>query len=158
MEIRLIRPSDNKQVSELIKSVMTSFDCVGEGYSIEDEEVDAMSEAYANDNCVYYVIADEERIYGGAGIAPLAGGEPDTCELKKMYYYPEARGRGLGTKMMTLLLGDAKRLGFKNCYLETVGRMEAAQKLYVKFGFKKLEFQLGGTGHGGCDSFYIRPL
>ena len=35
---RRIRPEDNSTVAHIIRTVMTEFDCVGEGYSINDPE------------------------------------------------------------------------------------------------------------------------
>ena len=57
-----------------------------------------------------------------------------------------------------MLLEDAKRLGYKKCYLETVERMWQANSLYQKMGFKKLEAQMGDTGHGACEVFYACEL
>ncbi len=158
MTIREIQPADSQPVATLIRTVMTTYDCVGEDYSIQDAEVDDMYAAYNQPNSVYYVVVDQDKIVGGAGIAPLQGGQSDICELKKMYYYPEARGKGLGTKMMDLLLYEARNRGYKQCYLETVERMKVANKLYTKYGFEKLNAQKGDTGHCGCDTFYVKAL
>lgn len=158
MEIRKIATKDILEVETLIQSVMTAYDCVGEGYSINDPEVSDMYAAYNSPKSVYYVVEEADKILGGAGIGPLAGGGEDTCELKKMYFYPKARGKGVGSQMLTLLLEEARSRGYKKCYLETVDRMKKANQLYNKFGFKKLDSQEGGTGHCGCDTFYILEL
>lgn len=158
MEIRKIRPEDNSAMASIIRAVMRSFDCVGEGYSIEDAEVDDMYSSYNNAQSIYYVIVDGKEVLGGAGVAPLEGGDADTCELKKMYFSPQARGRGMGRAMMEKLLDDAARLGYSTVYLETVERMKDANRLYQKFGFNRLEKNLGGTGHSGCDFFYAKEL
>lgn len=156
--LRKINKEDEPQVATLIREVMTSYGCVGEGYSIEDPEVDHMYDAYAHDKAIFYVIESKGRVLGCGGIAPLAGGDDNTCELKKMYFYPELRGQGYGKKLMDTLLQDAKELGFQKCYLETVERMHKANGLYKKYGFKKLCGQEGSTGHCGCDTFYERAL
>jgi len=159
LTIRKIRPRDNTQVAAVIKTVMTSYRCVGNGFSIEDPEVNDMYSAYDNERSIFYVVADDDqKIFGCAGIASLAGGDPDTCELKKMYFYPDVRGQGLGKEMMEVCLTAARILGYKHCYLETVEHMERANHLYAKYGFKKLCSQEGGTGHSGCDTFYKLEL
>ena len=118
-----------------------------------------MYTAYTNERSKFYVIADQDdKVYGCAGIGPLEGGSIDTCELKKMYFYPEVRGLGLGQQMMDLCLSSAKDLGYKYCYLETIEDMHQANRLYVKYGFEKLCEQQGGTGHTGCDTFYKKEL
>ena len=159
LSIRKMRPSDNSKVAYIIRTVMPKFGCVGEGYSIEDPEVDAMYEAYNSDQaCFYVVINGQDEAIGCGGIAPLDGGDGTVCELKKMYFLQEARGQGMGGQMIDLLIKEAKQLGFQQCYLETVTRMKSANALYQKRGFKLLEGQMGCTGHSGCDSFYILNL
>jgi len=159
LKLRQIRSEDNKQVAKLIRTVMTEFACVGEGYSIEDPEVDNMFEYYDHPKATFYVVADETgKIYGCAGIDKLSGGDQDTCELKKMYFYDEIRGKGFGKKMLDLCLSTAKKNGYSKCYLETVARMKAANNMYAKNGFKLLDKNEGDTGHSSCDSYYIKDL
>jgi len=159
LTIRPMRATDNPKVAQVIRTVMPEFGCVGEGYSIEDPEVDAMFEAYNGDkSCFHVVVNEQDEAIGCGGIAPLDGGDGTVCELKKMYFLQEARGHGLGRQMIDLLITEAKRLGFQQCYLETVTRMESANALYQKRGFKLLEKNMGCTGHSGCDSFYVLEL
>ncbi len=158
--LRRIQSRDNAQVAKIIRQVMTEFLCVGEGYSINDPEVDNMYEAYNQERATFFVLTDEaeNKVIGCGGIAPLKEGNKDTCELQKMYFLPEARGKGQGRKMLETCLAAAREIGYKTCYLETVERMEAANGLYQKFGFKKLSGGMGNTGHSSCDSFYALEL
>lgn len=116
-----------------------------------------MFEAYDVPKSVYFVVENNGKIIGGAGIGPLAN-EPETCELQKMYFLPEARGLGLGVQMMAKCLDAAKAFGYQKCYLETMPNMEAAQKLYKKSGFEYLCSALGNTGHTSCPVWMIRNL
>ena len=95
--IRSVRLADNSQVSDLIKTVMTEFGCVGDGYSIADPEVDAIFQAYQEPGHKFWVIADGEKILGCGGIGTLDEAEDDVCELKKMYFFAELRGKGVWT-------------------------------------------------------------
>lgn len=156
--IRPIQPGDNPAVAAIIRQVMTEFSCVGEGYSILDPEVDKMYEAYHNERSVFYVVVKDGEPVGCGGIAPLAGGDPEVCELRKMYYLPALRGQGLGTRLLRGCMNEARRLGFKYMYLETVDRMSAANHLYQKAGFIRLEKPMGATGHDSCDRFYGMAL
>ena len=123
-----------------------------------DPEVDDMHGAYNNDKSAFYVVEEDGKVMGVGGIGPLVGGDTDTCELKKMYFLPELRGKGQGKALMEVCLSVAKEMGYPKCYLETVERMIAANGLYQKYGFQPLGHHLGGTGHNGCDSFYIKSL
>lgn len=156
--IRPIHRDDNPFMAKIIRQVMTEYGAVGEGYSIQDKEVDRMYESYANKRAAYFVITHHQLISGGAGIAPLAGGPKNVCELKKMYFMSELRGLGLGKKLLRLCLKTAKELGYKQCYLETLDRMTEANRLYQKFGFERLRKPMGATGHFKCDAWYIRNL
>ena len=156
--IRPIAPADDASVAAIIRSVMPEFGADGPGFAIHDPEVDGMTAAYAAPRCAYYVVERDGKVCGGGGIAPLEGAAPDICELRKMYFLPEMRGQGAGAAMMAVCLDAARGHGFKRCYLETLKGMDAAMKLYERSGFRKIPGPMGCTGHGGCDSFYIRDL
>lgn len=156
--IRPITPEDNPAVAAIIRTVMPEFGADGPGFAIHDPEVDTMYQAYAQPRSSYFVVERDGRVIGGAGIAPLEGGEADVCELRKMYFLSEARGIGAGTAMMQRCLDAARMHGFARCYLETLTGMDEAQALYLRSGFRQLCAPLGGTGHFSCDRFFLREL
>ena len=156
--IRPIESSDNAAMAAIIRTVMPEFGADGPGFAIHDAEVDGMHEAYAQPRSAYFVVERDGRVAGGGGVAPLSNGEADTCELRKMYFLPTARGIGAGSAMMQRCLDTARTFGFRRCYLETLTGMDAAQALYRRSGFTPLCAPLGGTGHFSCDRFYIREL
>lgn len=156
--IRHIQPSDAEAVANVIRTVMPEFGAGGAGFAIHDREVDDMYTAYTSPGTAYYVSETEGKIVGGGGIGPLAGGDADYCELKKMYFLPEARGLSLGQKVLEACLQAAKTKGYRFCYLETFNTMNKAMALYEKAGFKKIDGPLGNTGHFACDRFYLLQL
>ena len=156
--IRPITQADDAAVAGIIRTVMPEFGAVGSGFAINDPEVDWMSRAYAEPRSSYFVIEHEGRVLGGAGVAPLVDGEADVCELRKMYFLPELRGLGAGAAMMARCLEAARGHGFRRCYLETLGGMDAAMKLYERTGFRRIPGPMGATGHGGCNAFYLLDL
>ena len=156
--IRAIQKSDNVAVAKLIREVMTEYDAVGEGFSIEDTEVDGMYEAYADDLYAFFVIIGDNEVLGCGGIAPLSGGNGKTCELRKMYFYPQLRGLGMGRKLLEKCLKTAKEMNYTVCYLETCLSMHKAIALYEKNGFEMQKSQIGATGHTGCDAYFLKDL
>ena len=156
--IRPIEAGDDAAMAAVIRAVMPEFGAVGDGFAINDPEVDWMHRAYAIERAAYFVVVDAGEVKGGCGIAPLLGGSDDTCELRKMYFLPELRGRGVGAAMMARCLDAARGFGFRQCYLETLCGMDAAMKLYERSGFQRIDGPLGATGHGGCNTFYLRDL
>ena len=158
LDIRAIEARDEAAMAAIIRAVMPEFGAVGDGFAINDPEVDWMHRAYAIPRAAYFVIEDTGRLLGGGGVAPLLGGDRDTCELRKMYFLAELRGRGAGTALMVRCLDAARGFGFRQCYLETLSGMDAARKLYERSGFRRIDAPLGATGHGGCNAFYLRSL
>lgn len=160
--IRTIRAADREAVAALIRTVMPEFGASGPGYAINDPEVDDMPAAYRTTRAAYFVVAragkDGDVVVGGGGYAPLAGGDPDTCELRKMYFYPELRGLGLGQELLSTCIERARRAKFTRMYLETLGHMSQARALYERNGFVRLERPMGETGHFSCNAFYVRDL
>ena len=156
--IRPIAPADDAAMAAIIRAVMPEFGATGDGFAINDPEVDWMSRAYSAPRHAYFVLERDNKVLGGAGIAPLAGGDDDVCELRKMYFLPEARGIGAGSAMMTRCLDAARGFGFRQCYLETLTGMDAAMRLYERSGFHRIHAPMGATGHGGCNRFYLLEL
>ena len=156
--IRPIHAADDPAMAAVIRTVMPTFGACGSGFAINDPEVDWMSRAYAAPRHAYFVVTRDELVLGGAGVAPLQGGDADTCELRKMYFLPEARGIGAGAAMMARCLDAARGFGFRQCYLETLTGMDGAMRLYERNGFRRIDGPMGATGHGSCDVFYLLDL
>ena len=156
--IRPIRKNDDQDLERIIRSVLTSFGLTGPGTAAADPEVGAMSASYTGGKSQYFVLERERRVLGGAGFGPLAGGEEGVCELRKMYLHPDARGAGLGRRLLEKVLGEARRAGYRRCYLETIPSMTVAHNLYESIGFRRLESPMGNTGHCACDVWYARDL
>ena len=58
-----------------------------------------------------------------------------TVEVKRMYTLPEARGKGIATKVLDELENWAVQLGYKRCILETGKKQPQAIALYNKTGY-----------------------
>lgn len=158
-KIRPITPHDDSRVAYIIRNVMPEFGADGEGFAINDPEVDWMSRAYNAPRSVYFVVELEGQVMGGGGIAPLEGAtNPRVCELRKMYFLPALRGLGAGQALMDTCLAKARDFGFELCYLETLAGMDSAMALYHKAGFRSLDKPMGDTGHGGCNRFFSKSL
>jgi putative acetyltransferase len=160
--IRPVEKRDAAAVAKLIRTIMPEFGASGPGYAIMDPEVDDMHASYNahGARAAYWVVVREQdsAVVGGGGFAPLVGGDEKTCELRKMYFYPELRGLGLGSELLAMCVEGATRAGFRSMYLETLTNMKDAQALYERNGFIRLTCAKGATGHSGCDTYYERPL
>ena len=156
--LRPIRPEDDADLERVLVQVLAEFGATGEGFSDQDAELSAMSQAYGGPGAAYFVALRDRRLVGGAGVGPLPGAEAHTCELRKMYLLPSARGLGAGRRLVETCLEEARRLGYRKCYLETLAQMDRARDLYERFGFLPLEAPMGDTGHFGCNRWYALSL
>lgn len=148
--IRLIEKSDNQQIAAVIRKVLLDMGVPKVGTAYADKALDQMFETYDVPNASYFVVEDNGKIIGGAGIAQLENYDGPVCELQKMYFLDEARGKGIGSEMMKACLQEGRNYGFQKCYLETMPYMEAAQKLYKRTGFDYIDGPMGDTGHFSC--------
>jgi putative acetyltransferase len=156
--LRPITAADDAAMAQVIRTVMPEFGACGPGFALGDPEVDHLSVAYSVPRSAYFVLVRDGSVVGGGGIAPLAGGDPDVCELRKMYFLREVRGHGQGRRMLQQCIAAARQFGYRRCYLETLTGMDAAQHLYTDAGFKALCGPLGATGHFACDRYYALDL
>lgn len=159
--LRPIAATDDPAMARIVREVMIEHGASGPGFAIGDPEVDALSAAYdphREPPAEYWVLEEAGEVVGGGGFGSLAGGDGSTCELRKMYLLPRARGRGLGRRLLEHLLARMAARGYRRCYLETLGTMQQARALYLAAGFEKLCAPEGATGHFGCDAWYARAL
>ena len=158
MTIREIQPTDNAQIAHVIRQVFIDNELPKTGTAFEDKHLDALFEVYNQPRAIYFVVENDGKLVGGCGVAQLDNCAENICELQKMYFLPEARGIGLGAKMMDLCLQKATEFGFDSCYLETLPKMIDAQKLYKKVGFLNIDKPLGNTGHPTCPVWMLKKL
>lgn len=158
MKIRHILPEDNQAIKEIIQSSILEHGAPKIGTAYSDDATQAMYQQYQKPRRSYYVIEVNGIVLGGAGVAPLDNYDGNVCELQKMYFRPEARGKGFGKQLMLHCLHRAKELKFDRIYLETMNNMYDAQGLYQRVGFKLLEAPLGDTGHFSCPVQMIKEL
>ena len=158
MLIRPINESDNKHISVILREVLIEMDIPRIGSAYEDPEINNMYESYQSKRSIYFVVEENNKILGGAGINQLKNGDINICELQKMYFHKSIRGRGIGDKMIELCLNFAVESNYKKCYIETMPNMVYAQKLYIKKGFKYIDNPLGNTGHTACPIWMLKNL
>jgi putative acetyltransferase len=159
--LRPITAADDPVMARIVRAVMIEHGANGPGFAIHDPEVDALSQAYdprGEPPAEYWVLDDAGEVVGGAGFAALTGGDGHTCELRKMYLLPRARGAGHGRRLLEQVLARAAAVGYRRCYLETLATMHKARALYLAAGFTKLCGPEGATGHFACDAWYTREL
>lgn len=158
LKIRPIEPEDNPLLATIIRAALTEFGANKPGTVYYDESTDHLFELFRQSGSAYFVAVENDKIIGGAGIFPTEGLPEGCCELVKMYLSAEARGKGLGRKLIAHSLDTAKAMGYHQVYLETMPELRKAVSVYEKFGFSYLEGPLGNSGHFGCDVWMLKNI
>lgn len=158
MSIRLLKKEDNAAIAAVIRKVFVSDNYPKTGTAFADTQLDFLFETYDVPKAAYFVFEENGKIIGGAGVSQLESSTQNICELQKMYFLEEARGKGFGHQMILKCLEKATEFGYEHCYLETLPEMQNAQKLYKKVGFEYICEPLGNTGHTSCPVWMLKAL
>ena len=158
LEIRPIQPEDVPALLTIIAASRREYGLADSGVELLEPSDHALYATYQRQRSLYFVALLGGEVVGGAGIAALAGDDPLTCELQRMYLRQDARGRGIGDALLQRCLAAARQFLFVRCYLETITQMQAALEFYGRHGFRDLREPLGHTGHGHSDRWLMRPL
>ncbi len=152
INIRAAANADRERITALVFGVLAEY-----GLRPDAETTDAdlrdIESAYFARGGLFEVIEDGRgQLLGTCGLYPL---DAETCELRKMYLAPEARGLGLGKRLLERAVEYARRAGFKIIVLETASVLEDAIRLYTRFGFAPVE-----SDHlaARCDQAYALKL
>jgi len=158
LEIRPIEPGDVPALLTIIANTRGEYGIADQGIPLLEPADHALYANYQRQRTLYFVASLGGEIVGGAGVAPLAGADPLTCELQRMYLRADARGRGIGDALLERCLAAARQFLYVRCYLETVTQMQAALEFYGRHGFRDLQAPLGRTGHEHNDRWLMRTL
>lgn len=156
---RTIGPGDNAALAKIIRNSLAEFGANKPGTVFYDPTTDHLFEMFSTTpRSIYFIAEKDGHILGGAGIYPTDGLPVTTCELVKMYLVPEARGLGLGKKLIAQCLATAKEWNYTHVYIESMPELKKALSVYETFGFRYLDGPLGNSGHTGCDRWMLKEL
>lgn len=101
------------------------------------KEIENLEAQYSKPKGIIYIAYNEQNSpLGCFGIREFGGA---ICELKRMYLKEEARGLGIGKKMLQTAIVTGKKLGYKKMRLDTLSTMHSAIRLYEKAGFYEIQ-------------------
>jgi putative acetyltransferase len=156
--IRLLEPADVPALLTIIADSRAEYGLAERVADLLEPADRALYATYQRQRSLYFVALLDGEIVGGAGVAPLQGADPLTCELQRMYLRRDARGRGIGNALLEQCLKAARQFLYVRCYLETITQMREALGFYNRNGFRDLDAPLGRAGHEHNDRWLLRPL
>lgn len=80
---------------------------------------------------LYIALCDGES----AGCVALRKLDDESCEMKRLFVRPEHRGNRLGQKLVEKLITEARHIGYRHMYLDTLPFLDSAIRLYKQMGF-----------------------
>jgi putative acetyltransferase len=124
--IRLAQATDAETVRLLLREYGA-----GLGIDLSFQDFDA---ELADPLAVY-----ETVLIADGGCVALRRIDEATCEMKRLYVRPEARGSGLGRRLAEAVVAEARRRGYRRMLLDTLPTMTSARALYASLGFRETE-------------------
>jgi putative acetyltransferase len=132
LAFRDVRRGDEPAIRQLVTVVLAEFGFATDPEGLDSDLVD-ITASYVERGGVFRVLTTPAaEIVGCGGLYPLT---PNDAELRKMYFYPVARGRGFGRKLVADLVAFGRRSGFRRIVLETASSLTTAGHIYRSFGF-----------------------
>jgi putative acetyltransferase len=100
------------------------------------EDMDNVQRSYFDDDGTFLVMVDGDQIIGTGAIKKL---DSEICELKRLWFLKEYRGKGLGYQMTRELLSFARSKRYKRVRLETDPEAQShALNFYKRLGFYEI--------------------
>ncbi len=128
---RTYENKDHTQVMLLHKEALLHANAyTGEGHW--DDDLLNIESHYLNNNGWFVVGERDDQIVAMGAFRKI---NDQVAEIKRMRTLPALQGKGMGKKLLALLLGKLKEYGYTEVILETSDRQHAAEKIYTNAGF-----------------------
>ncbi|AHV91677.1 GNAT family N-acetyltransferase [Bordetella holmesii] len=124
-------PQDRDALIAIIREYISSTR-VSLEYQHYDEERDGLSGKYARPRGLMLLARKAGAVVGCGGFREI---DATTCEMKRVYVRPEARGQQLDRQLMERILDEARAAGYRRICLDVLPEFLAAQYLYESLGF-----------------------
>ena len=130
MRIRQYKPSDKKQIMEMVAEIL------GNIFNGDPNQFKVLKEFHVTKDYILYLVAETQGPDGKIiGTMALKKINNNTVRLKRMYVRAEYRRRGIAQKLLTQIIDFAKQNGYKKILLHTYPTMKNAQRFHKRNGF-----------------------
>lgn len=119
-----------------VRSLMQEYqEALGVDLSFQSfaTELETLPGEYASPRGRLLLAWDGDAVAGCVAMRPLTD---ETCEMKRLYVRPGFRTGGVSRKLAERVIAEARSVGYRQMYLDTLPTMSGAQQLYERLGFK----------------------
>ena len=137
---------DGKGYLPQVKQLILEYtDFLGRDLSFQniDDELNDLKKKYLPPNGEILVALNEDDVLG---MVAYYRHDEKTCEMKRLYVKPDARGMHLGDALISEITSHARDSGYEIMLLDTIKPLKPAIGLYQKHGFKE------------CEPYYNNPM
>ncbi len=128
-------PTERDDVIAIFREYVNS-PTVSLGFQEYETEFAGLPGKYAAPEGRLLLAREDDTVLGCAALRRV---DDLTCEMKRVYVRPAARGRNFGRLLVEAILSEAKLVGYSRICLDVLPEFTAAQKLYQSMGFEPAE-------------------
>lgn len=122
------------EYTDMLVSINPEFHLYLEIQHYDDEKENPSLKYALPEGRLYLDVSDDGIARGCIALRKLSDGKG---EVKRLYVRPEYRGNGIATALVERIIEDARNIGYKELYLDTLPALESAVRLYKSFGFEE---------------------
>jgi len=135
MKIELVTSEPSlSQVRDIFREYQSSIG-VDLCFQNFEEELSSLPGKYAPPEGRLYLAFIDGGLAGCIALRPL---QENNCEMKRLYVRSQFRGRDLGRSLANKVIEDARQIGYRKMFLDTMSTMKTAQALYSSLGFREI--------------------
>ena len=106
------------------------------GFQNTEKEFAGFESMYGGTKGCYILALENDIVMGGVALRFFDKGR---CEMKRLFVYERAQGKGLGRILCERIIQEGKRRAYHSMLLDTVERLHHANSLYESMGFEDIE-------------------
>jgi ribosomal protein S18 acetylase RimI-like enzyme len=138
LENIIYKKIEENEIIETKKLVMEYVEWLNFDLSFQniDDELNNFPGKYKEPGGAFYIARDGNNVIGCVGLKKM---DNKICEMKRLFVSNNYKGKGIGKKLVEIIINEGKIKEYEKMRLDTFNKMETALKIYCKYGFYKIE-------------------